>query len=100
MHRYELDLTDEQADAIYRMARGHHDFGVSWAEQFKALIPIPVPTKIAAVVRTVGSEHGSSWCLVYANPASWATPSDPSGHLYRTDQIGRIAEVLSEGVDL
>ena len=53
-------------------------------------IPIPAPVKIGAVVRTTASVLGSVWVLVFAEPPSWATPTDPSGHLYRPDQIGRI----------
>ena len=71
-----------------------------FAVELEKQIPLPAPTKIGAVVRTEDSVLGSVWCLALAEPVSWTTPTDPSGHMYRTDQIGRITEVLSEGVDL
>ena len=65
-------------------------------------IPIPTPVKIGAVVRTV--EAGATrtfvrWTYDAHSVSPWFEANDHE-EPYRTDQIGRITEVLSPGVDL
>ncbi|HEY3559696.1 MAG TPA: hypothetical protein VGL05_19640 [Kribbella sp.] len=58
---------------------------------------IPVPTKIGAVVRT------SEGVFVLADPVdarSWYLPGSTSDDWKLPGEIGRVTEVLSEGVDL
>jgi hypothetical protein len=72
----------------------------------EAQIPLPVPKKVGAVVRTVESPVGREQEYVLIR---WATDShthspwiEAGNHEqpWRTDEIGRITEVLFEGVDL
>lgn len=65
----------------------------------KPQIPIPTPTKLGAVVRT---DRG---VFLLADPGAelcWAQPISPSDSpdWFIDGGIGRITEVLSEGVDL
>lgn len=66
-------------------------------------IPLSPPTKVAAVVRTAMPIRGSSvfirWATDHHTTSPWIQASDHE-QPYRTDEIGRISEVLSEGVDL
>jgi hypothetical protein len=65
----------------------------------KSQLPIPVPTKVGAVVRT--EEHGllTRICEDNHHTAEWR---QPSGREVSAEQIQRtkVEEVLSEGVDL
>lgn len=68
-------------------------------------LPIPVPTKIGAVVRTVPTEdHMDGTVFVRWSRDSYThSPWIEAGNHeapYRTDEIGRIVEVLAPGVDL
>lgn len=66
-------------------------------------LPIPVPTKIGAVVRTEMEIRGPlvfvRWALDSRTHSPWIEAGNHE-QPYRTDEIGRITEVLSEGVDL
>lgn len=97
MSLYEID------DEIMRDLVGNLDLLpprlLSAVAALEKQIPIPVPTKLGAVVRT---EEG---VFVLADPESevrWARPAGPhySPDWMACGQIGRIIEVLSEGVDL
>jgi hypothetical protein len=71
--------------------------------------PIPVPTKIGAVVRTTFRDAPGAynptdgvfirWARDSRTLSPWIAASEHE-QPYRTDEIGRIVEVLSEGVDL
>lgn len=95
--RYELELTNEQADAIYRMARGNPAFGVTWAEQFRTYIPIPVPTAAGAVVET---ERGTF--VLAACGKHWISESDAGGNheFLPSAMLPPITAVRSQGVAL
>lgn len=70
------------------------------AEMLGKQIPIPVPAKIGAVVRTIEHEALTRIALdgeANEGPREWR---DPAGQRFDTEFIGRIVEVLSEGVDL
>lgn len=60
-------------------------------------IPIPVPTKIGAVVRT---ESGDVFTLTSAHRLTDLVWIAPNGFHAVPEAIGRITEVLSEGVDI
>ena len=66
-------------------------------------IPLPVPAKVGAMVRTEMPVRGASvfirWATDHHTTSPWIQASDHE-QPYRTDEIGRIVEVLSEGVDL
>lgn len=68
----------------------------------KPQIPLPVPTKIGAVVKTDHTYLGGHylrWAHDNATHSPWIQVGNHE-QPYRTDEIGRITEVLSEGVDL
>lgn len=107
MSKYEL------SDALVANVVGKAELGQVEAHLIAALIsdlkpqvPIPTPTKVGAVVRSVESPVGRERDYVLIR---WATDShthspwiEAGNHEqpWRTDEIGRIVEVLSEGVDL
>lgn len=62
--------------------------------------PIPVPTKIGAVVKTGNlGDVWIRWGYDSHTTSPWIAENNHEKP-YRTDQIGRITEVLSEGVGL
>lgn len=69
-----------------------------------AQLPIPVPVKVGAVVKTEMPVRGPRFFIRWAWDVSttepWIEHGDHDLSTYRTDQIGRITEVLSPGVDL
>lgn len=103
MSAYELD--DDLVRAwIHFTANEVAGEEVKLREAFEKQLPLPVPTKIGAVVRT---ERGtlirvapdgefSEWWLM--NEAEFSRGI--AAHWIPTTDIGRITEVLSEGVDL
>ena len=70
-------------------------------------LPIPAPTKIGAMVRTPGFPSAFRpeplvfirWATDSHTVSPWIEASDHE-QPYRTDEIGRVVEILSEGVDL
>lgn len=96
MSTYELD--DEMVRA---WLQGHPDGNFSSA--LREQLPLPVPTKLGAVVRTVGSPEGYSAFIRWTHDVHSTSPWVPVNDVdvtCRTDRIGRITEVLSEGVDV
>lgn len=74
-------------------------------KQLQPQIPIPVPVKVGAVVRTLGAFAPLDqpvtfvrWALDHFTHSPWLQANSDTP--YRTDEIGRITEVLSPGVDL
>lgn len=63
-------------------------------------LPLPVPAKIGAVVRTDHNTCYIRWAYDAHTHEPWIEHSSDAFETYRTDAIGRITEVLSEGVDL
>lgn len=98
MSTYELD-----DDMVRRILTAQRDgqpfaFGDLFA-QLRVQVPTPTPTKLGAVVRT------DKGVFVLADPGAelcWAQPISPqdSPDWFIDQAIGRITEVLSEGVDL
>jgi hypothetical protein len=104
--KYEIEMTDEAVREFIRDQRellgGTQACHV--ADIFEAQIPIPVPVKVGAVVRTdtdvVGPRVYIRWAWESATTEPWIEHGDSDLTTFRTDAIGRITEVLSPGVDL
>lgn len=104
MSTYELD--DDLVREYCKSAVHGPNNPASWARVRVALekqLPIPVPTKIGAVVRVSNAVSGH---LVFVRTAydghtayPWIALNEPD-YAASTVGIGRITEVLSEGVDL
>jgi hypothetical protein len=64
--------------------------------------PIPVPVKIGAMVKThaevVGERVFLKWAFDSVTHEPWIEAQN-NEHTYRTEDIGRITEVLSPGCD-
>lgn len=107
MAKYELD------DELVQKFISHQD-SAGWvsaaadelAVTLERQLSAPVPTKIGAVVKTVGAVYPTTgqpvtfvrWALDHFTHSPWLQAN--SDIPYRTDEIGRIIEVLSQGVDL
>lgn len=104
MSKYEL------SDALVANVVGKAELGQVEAHLIAALIsdlkpqiPIPAPTKVGAAVRTEMPVRGPAVFVRWATDRHTTSPWIEAGdheQPYRTDEIGRIIEVLSEGVDL
>lgn len=106
MATYELD------DELVRKFIGRQDsagwgdaVGDELAATLEKQLPIPVPEKIGAVVRTVGAFAPLDqpvtfvrWALDHFTVSPWLQANSDTP--YRTDEIGRITKVLAPGVDL
>lgn len=102
MSTYELD--DEKVRLCL------HNGGASLpqylAEALSEQLPIPTPTKIGAVVRTDSKLCAPElsvfirWASDVQTGEPWELREELDRRTYRTADIGRIVEVLSEGVDL
>lgn len=116
MSKYELELNDDQAESLikvleYAAAPGDlsgfsSDLALSAAASLRGQIPIPVPVKIGAVVKT-DSKLCAPDLSVFLRWASdeqtnhpWILREELDRKPYSTEEIGRITEVLSPGVDL
>lgn len=99
MSKYELD--DELVQEFLGTLHESEDETPSGklGNDLRRQIPIPVPTLVGAVVRTDqgvfvrvrrDNEHLKEWFHDHPDTITFTT----------TGEIGRIAEVLSEGVDL
>lgn len=119
MSLYQLDMDDSDAPDLAALideaasdgalTSRHRLMLETLASTIRAQIPIPVPSKIGAVVQTthrdspgaIRSTDGAyiRWALDSRTTSPWIAASDHE-EPYRTDQIGRIVRVLSEGVDL
>lgn len=68
-------------------------------KDLRGQLPIPTPTKIGAVVRTAEPNYVYvRWTLDDVSDMPWVDSQDDEHR--STEKIGRIIEVLSEGVDL
>lgn len=96
MSKYELD-----DDLVRRFVKdGLTEEGIGLlANALNVQIPLPVPTKIGAVVRTTEPDYVYvRWALDDITETPWVDSNDDE---HRSSQnIGRITEILSEGVDL
>jgi hypothetical protein len=93
--KYELD-----DDLVREIANGDWIENTAINRAATALrpqVPIPIPTKIGAVVRT---ESGDVFTLTSAHRLTDSVWIAPNGFHAAPEEIGRITEVLSEGVDL
>jgi hypothetical protein len=76
------------------------------AQQIRNQLPIPVPTKIGAVVQTDSGLCAPDptvfirWASDEQTPEPWELPEELDRKTYSTADLGRIIKVLSEGVDL
>lgn len=118
--KYELEFEDEQSAHAFAnqmdivLDDPHSGMSVATQELIadardavRAQIPIPAPTKIGAVVRAIGmygdGPDASAVFIRWALDSRTHNPWIQAGNHeqpYRTDEIGRITKVLSEGVDL
>lgn len=96
MSKYELD--DHDVEVILQQLRDRGSgMAREIADRLEAQVPKPIPTKIGAVVRT------SEGVFVLADPVDargWFPPGGTSDAWRTPGAIGKVIEVLSEGVDL
>lgn len=99
MSTYELD--DELVRQWLESDAGVVDLAMAMA--LKDQVPIEVPQHIGAVVATDAPVAGRivyiRWAQDSRTHSPWIAANDHE-QPYRTDEIGRITEVLSLGVDL
>lgn len=100
MSTYEIEdsLVREVFPELKAMGGAAHDLGATLESQ----IPLTVPAKVGAVVKTEHPTLGGyylRWAHDNATTSPWVQVGNHE-EPYRTDEIGRITEVLSEGVDL
>lgn len=97
MSTYELD--DHDISVILNDLSGHDSaMANEIADRIRAQIPIPAPVKVGAVVRTDSSNY-LRWTYDMHSNEPWVLCNSVD-ETFRTDEIGRITEVLSPGVDL
>lgn len=92
MSTYELD------DELVRQLLSNPDrLPRALAHALTKQAPLPAPTKFGAIVRT----NKGVWVLAdpWARELRWRE-ADPDGGWQDTQDIGRISEVLFEGLDL
>jgi hypothetical protein len=99
----------ELSDALVANVVGAAESGLVESHLIAALIsdlkpqiPLPVPTKVGAVVKTEHPTLGGyylRWAHDNATHSPWVQVGNHE-EPYRTDEIGRITEVLAKGVDL
>ena len=95
MSTYELD--DDLVREWLRSSPGDNDLPLVMA--LKDQVPLPTPTNVGAVVRTVSpSSLWIRWTYDAHSHEPWIEAND-TDNTYRSDQIGRITEVLFEGVE-
>lgn len=103
MSTYELD--DELVRQIATTVWSSHVDLQALADQLREQIPIPAPTKVGAVVRVAAVVYGNVVWIRHGPEGSgrrefqWVGLNDPDTSI-STEKLGRIVEVLSEGVDL
>lgn len=106
MSKYELELDDAEARAfVYDLRNDGSGLEKAVASQIERQIPPPTPTKVGAVVRT---DKGLLVRVARDNDflSEWWLLGESEHHLAQAKQwtdtpdLGRITEVLSEGVDL
>lgn len=103
MSTYELD--DAELDALLDLLRTRASgWSANLARKLEEQRPVPVPVKVGAAVRTEPPWSGVESAVFVR--WSWDTHTHSPWILagnheipYRTDEIGRIVEVLSPGVD-
>lgn len=102
--KYEINIDEAEARAlVYDLSNDGSDLEKAVADQLASQLPpaIPAPTRIGAVVRTEIGEFvradgsGTPWIRAIVKGLFTERPD-----WLADDQIGRITEVLSEGVDL
>ena len=100
MSAYELD--DELVRQIANTVWSSHVDLQALADQLREQIPTPLPTKIGAVVRT----ESEAFLRADGSTTPWISIRMPGvAFVERPDwladaQLGRVIEILSEGVDL
>jgi hypothetical protein len=100
---YELD--DDQVRRFLASADPNIDDPETAAmiDVLRPQVPIPVPQGIGAVVVTDAEVVGRAIYIRWAHDNATTSPWIAAGNHeepYRTDEIGKIIEVLSEGVDI
>lgn len=98
MSKYELD--DNLVRAISGTVWSSNVQLDELAAQLREQLPLPVPSKIGAVVRATHNSGGvfTRWGTDEQVDRPWVDSTD--GEHVQTERLGRITEVLSEGVDL
>lgn len=108
MSKYELSYPDEDAQVVVALmdmvlesplslANHSRELLADLRDTIRTQIPIPVPVKVGAGVRT---DQGVflRWTYDAHSVEPWIAANDVDTTL-RTDDIGRITEVLSPGFD-
>lgn len=96
MSKYEFEWTDEQADQIQQQLLADTALGLNVAQQIEAQKPVPLPTKIGAVIRGKVYEISQDRTFICAGFNRWI---EADGDIYQIPPI-KTWTVLSEGVDL
>lgn len=105
MAKYEFEWTDEQAAEMAEVLTAYHQektfaggetFWSRTAAKIEAQRPVPLPTKIGAVIRGKVSEMSRERTFVCSGSSGWV---EAGGDYYPTPPIKHWI-VLSEGVDL
>lgn len=100
MSKYELD--DHDISVILNDLSGHDSaMANEIADRIRAQIPIPVPVKIGAVVRAMEGGIPRTylrWAYDSHTHEPWQLVN--TDETFRTEDVGRITEVLSPGVDV
>jgi hypothetical protein len=92
------NLVDVVLSAPISLANHSRQLLVQMRDSVREQIPLAVPAKVGAVVRT---DRGVFVRTDLDNPSTkeWRQP-EPDGLWWDTEGIGRIVAVLSEGVEL
>lgn len=98
MSKYELDPADANYLVGVLMERNSQQAS-ELADRIRYQIPIPMPVKVGAVVRTYAgalflrtSTWDNAWCEI--------VPNSQTSRWFNDDDLPRITEVLSPGVDV
>lgn len=110
MSTYTLEYSDEDAHVVANLmdqvlesrtmslAKHSQDLLAGLRDSIRSQIPIPVPVKIGAMVKTDTGTY-LRWTYDMHSTEPWIMTNDVDTTL-RTDDIGRIVEVLAPGTDL
>lgn len=110
-HVYQMELTACGIQELLRELRSReHDHRVldveALADRLEKQIPLPAPDKIGAIVRTVSDDVYIRVSLEDALTKQWwrlgegITRDEQDAQWAETSEIGRIVQVLSEGVNI
>lgn len=97
MSIYELDDHDVQM-ILSALGERNSNMSKELRERILAQMPLPAPTNVGAVVRTESGLY-IRWAWKGRTSSPWIAAGNHE-QPYRTDEIGRITEILSPGVEV